>query len=70
MNNTSIELLQTEAIALLKELIATPSFSKEENDTADLLCAFFAGNEIPFSRVGNNIYARNKNYHLPAKAFC
>ncbi len=66
MNNPSIEALQTEAIALLKELIATPSYSKEENDTADLICAFFAKHEISFARVGNNIYARNKNYH-PAK---
>ena len=68
MNKTSIESLQAEAIDLLKELIATPSFSKEENDTADLLCAFFARNEIPFARVGNNIYARNKNYHSSRKS--
>jgi acetylornithine deacetylase len=68
MNNASIENLQLEAIALLKELIATPSFSKEENDTADLLCAFFARHEIPFARVGNNIYARNKNYHPSRKS--
>ncbi len=68
MNNASIEILQADAIALLKELIATPSFSKEENDTADLLCAFFARHEIPFSRVGNNIYARNKNYHSSRKS--
>jgi acetylornithine deacetylase len=68
MNNASMEILQAEAIALLKELIATPSFSKEENDTADLLCAFFTRHEIPFSRVGNNIYARNKNYHSSRKS--
>src|ERR1700760_441403 len=68
MNNNSIESLQAEAIALLKELIATPSFSKEENDTADLLCAFFTRHDIPFSRVGNNIYARNKNYHSSRKS--
>jgi acetylornithine deacetylase len=68
MNKVSIEPLQSEAINLLKELIATPSFSKEENDTADLLCSFFASHEIPFSRVGNNIYARNKNYHSSRKS--
>ena len=68
MNKTSIETLQNEAIGLLKELIATPSFSKEENDTADLLCAFFDRYEIPFSRVGNNVYARNKNYHNSHKS--
>src|SRR6202051_2817895 len=68
MIKPSIEALQTEAIALLKELIATPSFSKEENDTADLLGGFFTRHEIPFSRVGNNIYARNKNYHSSRKS--
>jgi len=68
MNKSSIDILQTEAINLLKELIATPSFSKEENDTAELICAFFTRNEIPYSRVGNNIYARNKNYHASRKS--
>jgi acetylornithine deacetylase len=68
MNKAIIEKLQSEAIALLKELIATPSFSKEENDTADLLCAFFVRHEIPFARVGNNIYARNKNYQSSRKS--
>lgn len=68
MNKLYIETLQSEAITLLKELISTPSFSKEENDTADLICTFFARNEIPFSRVGNNIYARNKNYHSARKS--
>ena len=68
MNKPSIESLQSEAIALLKELIATPSFSKEENDTADLICAFFARHEVPFARVGNNIYARNKHYHSSKKS--
>jgi acetylornithine deacetylase len=68
MNKVSTEALQTDAIKLLKELIATPSFSKEENDTADLLCSFFAGRDIPFERVGNNVYARNKNYHPSRKS--
>src|SRR3984893_6494434 len=62
MSKLSLESLQSDAISLLKELIATPSFSKEENDTADLICAFFERHQVPFSRVGNNIYARNKNY--------
>lgn len=68
MNKESIEILQSGAISLLKELIATPSFSKEENDTAELICAFFGRHDIPFSRVGNNIYARNKNYHPSRKS--
>ncbi len=68
MNNASLESMQSDAISLLKELIATPSFSKEENDTADILGAFFTRHEVPFSRVGNNIYARNKNYHDSRKS--
>ena len=36
-----VPILQTEAIALLKQLIATPSFSKEEDNTADIIEEFF-----------------------------
>jgi acetylornithine deacetylase len=68
MSKFSIPQLQAEAQDLLKSLIATPSFSKEENDTAELLCAFFGRHGVPFSRVGNNIYARNKNYHASRKS--
>ena len=63
MNNSTLHGLQQDAIALLKQLIATPSFSKEENDTAELIGRFFDDHGIPFSRIGNNIYAKNKNYH-------
>ena len=62
MNNQKTDKLLADAIGLLKQLIATPSFSKEENDTAELICTFFEKNEIPFSRVGNNVYAKNKFY--------
>jgi acetylornithine deacetylase len=66
MNQSELNNLQEQAIDLLKQLIATPSFSKEENDTAELICAFFEKNGIPFSRIGNNVYAKNKHYD-PAK---
>jgi acetylornithine deacetylase len=56
--------LYSEAVELLKQLIATPSFSKEENDTAEIICAFFKKHEVPFARVGNNIYAKNKQYDI------
>ena len=51
-----------EAVALLKQLIATPSFSKEENETAELICAFFEKHGVTHKRVGNNVYAFNKQY--------
>ena len=46
MNKDNLNTLQQDAINLLKELIATPSFSKEENDTAELICAFFEKHAI------------------------
>jgi acetylornithine deacetylase len=66
MNNPDLNLLQSAAVTLLKQLIATPSFSKEENDTAELIIDFFQEHDIPHARVGNNIYAKNKFYD-PAK---
>jgi acetylornithine deacetylase len=62
MSNTDINILAQDVVGLLKQLIATPSFSKEENDTAALIGDFFAKHQIPFSRVGNNVYAKNKHY--------
>ncbi|MBD1427670.1 M20 family metallo-hydrolase [Sphingobacterium arenae] len=56
----SITYLIEEAISLLKELIALPSFSKEESDTADLLCRFFHDRGIAYERIGNNVWAYNK----------
>ncbi len=56
--------LYNEAVSLLKQLISTPSFSKEEYDTAEIICAFFKKHQVPFARVGNNIYAKNKQYDV------
>lgn len=61
MSNT-IHTLQGEAIALLKELIATPSFSREEDQAAGILCSYIGGKMVEHSRVGNNVYAFNKYY--------
>ncbi len=65
MNNAAntIQQLQQDAINLLKELIAIPSFSKEEDQTAGVLCRFFGERDIVHFRVGNNVYAKNKNYN-------
>ena len=57
-----INQLQREAIELLKELIATPSFSKEEDETAGILCRFLGTRNIVHTRVGNNVFALNKYY--------
>ncbi len=58
--------LPADAIALLKRLIATPSFSREEDDTARHIEAFFREQQLPFERLKNNVWARNR-YFDPAK---
>ncbi|MDF2157984.1 M20 family metallo-hydrolase [Algoriphagus sp. CAU 1675] len=49
-------------IQLLNDLISTPSFSKEEDDTATLLGRFFVKNDIEFQRKGNNLWAFLNEY--------
>lgn len=60
--NTDLNTLSTQAIDLLKELIATPSFSKEENETAEIICNFFGSLGVTYARIGNNVYAKSKYY--------
>jgi len=62
----SIEIITIEAIELLKQLIETPSFSSEEENTAVLIEAWFLENRIPFKRKNNNIWAYNL-YSDPSK---
>lgn len=57
-----IATLQKEAIALLKSLIETQSFSKEEEPTADLLTLWFEKKGIPVKRELNNVWAVNKHF--------
>jgi acetylornithine deacetylase len=54
--------LAQEAIVLLKQLIAIQSFSKEEDQTADLIEAFFKEKQIPTERKKNNIWASNRYF--------
>ena len=54
--------LHTEAIALLKELISIPSFSKEEHGTAGSITKFLGIRGIEHFRIGNNVFAKNKHY--------
>ncbi|MDY7396476.1 M20 family metallo-hydrolase [Aureibaculum sp. 2210JD6-5] len=57
-----IEKLTKEAIALLQRLIATQSFSSEEDGTAALIEGWFVANDIKFKRSNHNIYAFNKHF--------
>jgi acetylornithine deacetylase len=54
--------LTEDAIELLKELISTESFSKQEDRTAEIIEEFFRARAMPFSRKQNNIWARNRHF--------
>jgi acetylornithine deacetylase len=49
-------------IGLLKNLIATPSFSKEEAATAALIRSFLEEHQIPAQQHLNNVIARSKHF--------
>jgi acetylornithine deacetylase len=54
----SIDTLYTGAVALLQELIALPSFSKQEEATASCLQEWLTSRNISSKRYGNNIVSR------------
>ncbi len=56
------EILYNDAVELLKQLIATPSFSKEEDKTAGILEQFFAAKNIKANRLLNNVWCTNRYY--------
>lgn len=62
MSPDSLDQLAADAIALLKELIATPSFSREENQTADILERVLKEKGLSPNRFNNNVWAIGKNY--------
>ncbi|GAB4473376.1 MAG: M20 family metallo-hydrolase [Thermoflexibacter sp.] len=59
---SNITQLTTEAIDLLKSLIATPSFSKEEDKTADLIANYLISKSIQIHRQLNNVWAFSTNF--------
>ncbi len=59
---TNIDDLYSGAVNLLKQLIAIPSFSKEEDITADCLEEFFSKRNIKTNRYLNNVWATNRHF--------
>ncbi len=55
--------LTQNAIALLKNLIETPSFSSEEDKTATLIENWFSEYKIPCIRTKNNVWATNLHFN-------
>ena len=54
-NIMDINQYTTEAVELLKRLIATPSVSREESAAADILADFIEKCGLPARRIGNNV---------------
>ncbi|MFS4454745.1 M20 family metallo-hydrolase [Maribacter sp. 2304DJ31-5] len=52
--------LTQKAIDLLKQLISIQSFSSEEDKTAEAIEQWFMNFDIPFERINNNVFAKNK----------
>ncbi|MHC8948364.1 M20 family metallo-hydrolase [Sphingobacterium hungaricum] len=50
------------SISLLQRLIAIPSFSREEDKTADLLAEFLGQHGIPYQRNQNNVWSYNLHF--------
>lgn len=57
-----VHILQEDSIELLKQLISSPSFSKQEEPTAQIIYKFLKGKNIEPKQAGNNVYALNKFY--------
>lgn len=60
--NDRIHTLHHDSITLLKQLIATPSFSKEEDNTADILEQFLESKGVHTNVFLKNIWAKNKYF--------
>jgi len=60
--NKDINILNKEAVALLKQLISTPSFSKEEQGTAQLIQRALQSKGITANRLMNNVWAKNLHF--------
>jgi acetylornithine deacetylase len=58
----NIENLTKEAIQLLKNLIETPSFSSEEDQTALLIEEWFKNYKIDYKRTQHNVWAVHPEY--------
>lgn len=62
MSEQQLQILVNKAQDLLKQLIAIPSFSKEEDQTAAVIETFLTSSEVPAKRFLNNVWAINKYF--------
>ena len=62
ISDIDLDDLLASALALLKELVSIPSFSKEEDRTADIIENYLQKKNINTHRYLHNIWAVNKHY--------
>ncbi|MGI9543236.1 MAG: M20 family metallo-hydrolase [Cyclobacteriaceae bacterium] len=60
LSEQELSKMTDEAVALLQQLINTPSFSKEEQETADLIEGYLIGKELNPHRKGNNVWVHGQ----------
>ncbi len=63
MNEQQVNILQQDAVGLLKKLVSVPSFSKEEGETAVILETFLQSKGVDVNRYMNNVWAKNKFFN-------
>ena len=61
--DSQLAYLYQEARQLLESLIALPSFSREEDKTADLIEAFLSRHGVATHRKLNNVWAYNQHFY-------
>lgn len=59
-----VSILQADAVSLLKQLIATPSFSKEEDNSSALIRNFLEKYGVETEQYLYNIWAKNKYFDV------
>jgi acetylornithine deacetylase len=62
MDKTLVSQLYEDALALLQQLVATPSFSREEEKTASIIHGFLQSRNVLSERSQNNIFARHHHF--------
>lgn len=57
-----IDELYYDAVDLLKKMIRIPSYSREENEVADMLASYIEKSGYPVNRKGNNIWIKSLDF--------
>lgn len=60
--NTDIDALYYNAVDLLKEMISTPSFSREEHNVAEIIAACMKKMDFEPNRKGNNLWIQSPDF--------